>query len=201
MPAKKTTAKKMTNEGAVIHERALQEYGAAMRLFAGKQDWAKAQQAFTAFLDKYGDVREALEMADRARIHLDLCRQHTEPKKVVPSTGEEWMVEAVVLANEGRTDDCLEALAAAEKAGADLARVLYVKAAALSVAERREEALEALAAAIEADPENRIQALQDRDIDNIREMAGYVQLVEPPEDEDSGDMESFEGEVPGSPVV
>jgi tetratricopeptide (TPR) repeat protein len=56
----------------------------------------------------------------------------------------------------------------------------YIMSAALSLRGRREEALDHLQRAIELNPENRAQARQDPDLENIRDLDGFRGTIDAP---------------------
>ncbi|MDQ7088212.1 MAG: hypothetical protein Q9Q13_10305 [Acidobacteriota bacterium] len=76
--------------------------------------------------------------------------------------------------------------------GAEEAKVYYARAATLAAAERNDEAMESLRLALAADPENRNFALGDPDFERLRELAGFVELVEPPQSAGTGPEEAYQ---------
>lgn len=172
-------------------------YREAMALFIHKRDWARAREAFTAFLVQYGTERDVAEMADRARVHLRTCEEKLAPPPAAPRTAEEWMLQGVAMANTQQTDEALHAFDQARVLGATMEKVEYARAAVLSVAERYDEALEALRKAIEGNPDNRVFSLADPDFERLRETAGYVALVDPPtEFDERGGVADFGNDSP-----
>ncbi|RMG47871.1 MAG: hypothetical protein D6718_02730 [Acidobacteria bacterium] len=181
MSAAKTTRRKKKDPHAdERHVAAERDYAAAMKLYAGEQKWEAAASAFEKFIERYQGQPDVAEIVDRARVHLKACRTRLAPAPPRPENASEWLHQAVCLTNQGRFDEALAALDEAERGGAPIARVAYVRASALALAGRAEEALVHLGRAIEADPDNRAYCLGDPDFDSLREMPGYVALVEPP---------------------
>lgn len=154
-------------------------YAAAMQHFT-RQNWAKAREAFGAFLDAHQSRREFADIVDRARSHQRVCEAKLAPAPADPTTAEEWLLAGVAQANRGDGTNAARSLDRALALGAPAARVHYARAAALSIAGRHDEALADLAKAIEADPANRFYSISDPDFEDLRELAGYVALVEPP---------------------
>ncbi|HHN74941.1 MAG TPA: hypothetical protein ENK10_06900 [Acidobacteria bacterium] len=190
MPKRKAgSTSSSTTAVASTFAAAEKAYASAMKLFAVKRDFAAAQQAFEAFIEQFNDDDSLLELVDRARSHLAACRLKTSPPSAAPSTGAEWLTLAVVLSNEGRVDEALETYEKALASGAEEAKVYYARATTLAAAERNDEALESLKMAIAADPENRNFALGDPDFERLRELAGFVELVEPPRSAGTGPEE------------
>ncbi|UCF68102.1 MAG: hypothetical protein JSV80_02035 [Acidobacteriota bacterium] len=200
MSARKASGRRSTNprsqkssETFVVAER---EYAAAMRSFLEQHAWAKARDELSAFVERYASESDVAELVDRARLHMQACSQRLEAPTRGPEKPSEWMLEAVALANDRRTDEALTALDKATEAGAAVGRVEYVRAATLAVAGRQQEALASLARAIEADRENRAFCLADPDFEGLREMAGYVALVEPPSDQPIAPAKEFASDAP-----
>jgi tetratricopeptide (TPR) repeat protein len=154
-------------------------YAEAMELFVNQRDWAGAREKFAELVDTFAYDKELEEMVDRARMHLRVCQRKLDPPDWSPSDGEDWLLEGVLLSNQGRLNEAVEAFDKALDGSADPAKVHYSKAAALALAERDEEALDALRRAIEENPEFRVYALGDPDFQRLRENAGFVGLVEP----------------------
>lgn len=181
MPSRKTSAKSSTKaKHTNAFTAAAEEYGRAMKLLVHERDFSAAAKAFESFLGEYEQADGILELIDRARTHLAVCRRKIDPPAVEPEGGAAWLTEAVVLSNEGRTEEALQAFEKALAGGAESAKVYYARAAALAAADRSDEAIESLRLAIETDPENRAFALGDPDFERLRELAGFVELVEPP---------------------
>jgi len=182
MSAAKTTrsSKQADSAAEERHVAAEKEYAAAMALFVGKRDLEAAATRFEQLIERYQGQADVGEIVDRARVHLSACRARLAPPAPEPTDAAGWLHEGVCRANQGRVDEALEALAKAEQLGAPVARTAYVRAAALAAAGRHQEALADLERAIEADPDNRAFCLGDPDFESLRELPGYVALVEPP---------------------
>jgi tetratricopeptide (TPR) repeat protein len=189
MPTRKATPQRKPHhrEDETFHA-AEKSYAAAMTFFT-RQNWPKAQEAFHAFLKDHGDNREFPDMVDRARTHLKACDQRLAPPPPDPTTADEWLIEGVSRANCGDIEPALVALDRALAGGAPPARVHYARAAALALVDRNDEALADLAKALEADPSTRFHSLADPDFEQLRETAGYVALIEPPQSYDADDLE------------
>jgi tetratricopeptide (TPR) repeat protein len=194
MPTRKATPQRKAHRADESFHAAERMYGAAMTLFT-RQQWAKARDAFQAFLKDYSNDREIPDIADRARTHLRTCEHKLAAPPDPPATADGWLLEGVGLANQGRANEAVAAFDKALAAGAQPNHVHYARAAALAIADRNDEALEYLALAIEADPGTRFQSLSDPDFERLRETAGYVSLVEPPDDyDDDGEDEDDDDE-------
>ncbi len=180
MPTKKASPQRRAHhrEDETFHA-AEKSYAAAMTLYT-RQNWAKAREAFDAFLKEHGENREFTDISDRARTHLRVCDHKLAPPPAAPTGADEWLIEGVGQANRGEVDAALVSLDHALAGGAPAGRVYYARAAALALADRTEEALADLAKALEEEPNARFHSLADPDFEKLRETAGYVALVEPP---------------------
>ncbi|MCU0231587.1 MAG: hypothetical protein MUC67_09460 [Acidobacteria bacterium] len=170
-------------------------YAEAMESYVRQRDWKHAAAGFRAFLEKYGTERDLAEVADRARVHLAACEHKLAPAAPLPVTAEEWLRHGVSMANGGRAEDALGAFEKAEALGLAPGRVHYARAAALALDGRLDDALDQLKLAIAADPEHRAHSLGDPDFERLRETAGYVALVEPPDSglgDDFDDLDDFD---------
>ena len=192
MPARKSSSPARSKTKAAESQEtftvALSDYADAMKIFH-ERDWKRSKNAFDAFVEKYDGSHGASELVDRARAHGAACDERLAPEAGEPETGGEWLMLGIKSANDGDCDQALVALDRASALGAPESKVRYVRAAALAVAGRNDEAVAELARAIELDPDNRAFSLGDPDFERLREMAGYVALVEPPKKERSGAAE------------
>lgn len=172
---------------------ALDAYEKAIQPFH-QRDWDEAAGLLEAFVAEYTGKPDVSEMVDRARTHILACRRKNSEEPAEPSSSQEWLYEGVSLANLGRTDEALESLNRAAEGNLPPGRVDYVRAAALAIADRHDEALRYLAKAIESEPDNRAFSLSDPDFERLRETAGYVALVEPPQSpaDRTGEMSGYE---------
>jgi tetratricopeptide (TPR) repeat protein len=85
---------------------------------------------------------------------------------------------ATVALNSGDHAGALGHLQRALTADANNDHAHYIMAAALSLRGRREEAIEHLQRSIALNPENRSQARQDPDLENIRNHEGFRAMIE-----------------------
>ena len=185
MPSRKSSSTKKKKKKKTTKEQetftvALKSYDSAMKPL-GKRDWKKSKELLEKFIEEYEGKPDVAEIIDRARVHLSTCNQKLAPPPPDPDSAGAWLHQGVALANAVRVDEALESLDQALQLGAPASRVDYARAAAMAIADRNDEALSWLAKAIEADPENKAFSLGDPDFERLREMAGYVSLVEPPE--------------------
>lgn len=156
-------------EAVAIYERGVQ----ALQ----RHDYAGAAELFRTVIEKYPEERELLE---RARLYLRVCERETARTTPPPETPAEQVYAATVSLNAGDHATALHHLQRALMADPENDHAHYIMSAALSLRGRREEAIEHLHRAIELNPENRSQALQDPDLENIRDLDGFRAIVEAP---------------------
>lgn len=156
-------------EAVAIYERGVQGLQ--------RHDFAGAAELFRTVIEKYPEERELLE---RARLYLRVCERETARNMPPPETPAEQVYAATVSLNAGDHATALHHLQKALSADPENDHAHYIMSAALSMRGRREEALEHLHRAITLNPENRSQALQDPDLDNIRDLDAFRAIIEAP---------------------
>lgn len=156
-------------EAVAIYERGVQGLQ--------RHDFAGAAELFRTVIERYPEERELLE---RARLYLRVCERETARNTPPPETPAEQVYAATVSLNAGDHATALHHLQRALTADPENDHAHYIMSAALSLRGRREEALEHLHRAIDLNPENRSQAMQDPDLENIRDLDSFRAIVEAP---------------------
>ena len=156
-------------EAVAIYERGVQGLQ--------RHDFSGAAELFRTVIERYPEERELLE---RARLYLRVCERETARHTPPPETPAEQVYAATVSLNAGDHATALHHLQRAITADPDNDHAHYIMAAALSMRGRREEALEHLHQSISLNPDNRSQALQDPDLENIRDLDAFRAIVEAP---------------------
>ena len=154
-------------EAVAIYERGVQ----ALQ----RHDYATGADLFRTVIEKYPEERELLE---RARLYLRVCERETQRQAPPPQTAGDFVYAATVALNAGDHSGALGHLQRAISADAENDHAHYIMAAALSLRGRTEEALQHLQRSIALNPENRSQARQDPDLDNIRHHQGFRSALE-----------------------
>lgn len=154
-------------EAVAIYERGVQ----ALQ----RHDFGGAAELFRVVIERYPEERELLE---RARLYLRVCERETARLTPPPESAKDHVYAATVALNSG---DHAGALAHSQRAltmddSNDHAH--YIMAAALSLRGRRDEALMHLKRSISLNPENRTQAREDPDLENIRGHQDFRAVVE-----------------------
>lgn len=154
-------------EAVAIYERGVQGLQ--------RHDYAGAAELFRAVIERYPEERELLE---RANLYLRVCERETARQAIPAQTSGEHVYAATVALNAGDHATALNHLQRALSADQNNDHAHYVMATALSIRGRREEAIEHLKRSIALNPENRTQARQDPDLENIRNLEDFRTAVE-----------------------
>jgi len=156
-------------EAVAIYERGVQGLQ--------RHDFAGAAELFRTVIERYPEERELLE---RARLYLRVCERETARHTPPPETPAEQIIAATVALNAGDHASALHQLQRAITADPENYHAHYIMSVALSMRGRRDEAVEHLQRAVELNPDNRSQAMQDPDLENIRDLDGFRAIVEAP---------------------
>lgn len=120
------------------------------------------------------------EVADRARLHLRLCRQRLGRSARAPKTAAEFYLLGVAELNSRVLDLAVEHLAKADRLEPRREDIHYALAAAYALQGRADLALSRLRAAIELRPENAFQARRDQDFEKLAADWRFQALVRSP---------------------
>jgi Tfp pilus assembly protein PilF len=122
------------------------------------------------------------ELHDRARVYLAICaRQSASPRDQAPRTAEERMNAATVALNRGSFDQALELLRSLEREDGGNDLVHYMLAVAHAALGNAHAAIPHLRQAVEQNTENRSLALQDADLDPLRNHPDFAAILDKPE--------------------
>jgi len=156
-------------EAVAIYERGVQ----ALQ----RHDYPGAADLFRAVIERYPEERELLE---RAHLYLRVCERETSRQTPPPQNPVDHVYAATVALNAGDHSGAMTHLQRALTADQDNDHAHYIMAATLSMRGRRDEAIEHLRRSIALNPENRTQARQDPDLDNIRDHDAFRATVDSP---------------------
>lgn len=138
--------------------QAVSDFDAAVRHFQ-KERFDRAKEIFEKLA-----LGPVIEVAARARVHLQLCEQRLKTETApVPKTAEDCYNLGLFELNAGRAEAALEHLAKADKLNPRQEYVLYALAAAHARLGNTDAALTHLSQAIELRPQNRHNARRDED--------------------------------------
>jgi len=138
-----------------------------------KQDFEKAAEAFTKVGQEYPNE---VQLASRANTYLQLCQSKIERPGMDDQTSSYDL--GVFEHNNGNYDAALKLFSKSLKEDSEKGYAYLAMAATECRRGNLEAALENLARAVEADPDTRITALNDPDLEPLRETEGYQRLVE-----------------------
>ncbi|MCP3963137.1 MAG: hypothetical protein GY719_35300 [bacterium] len=151
-------------------EAALASFQEALELLHQKK-WAKAAK----LLEKTAAAAEDIHLADRARQHLEICRQQTDKTK----DDADPYLRAVFEKNRGNLDEAL-ALCKKQRGAAKEERYAYLMASIQALSGSEDEALTLLEDAIRLEPKNRVHAYHDPDFLALHGREEFTQLVQAP---------------------
>lgn len=185
IPVFTATAKVATKGGPPSNgdkRRAAFEYQAAVRNFEigvrafQKQNYGKAAEIFEKLAQS-----EARDIAERAHVHLRLCRQRTRRPAPSAKSAEEHYAIGVACLNARHLELALEHLTKADKMKPNQDHVRYALAVSHALQGTTEQALAHLEAAFVLRPENRIYARRDEDFQGLANDPRFRRLVYPAE--------------------
>jgi tetratricopeptide (TPR) repeat protein len=155
------------------YQSAVRNFEIAMRALQ-KQNYDRAAEVFEKLIDS-----EAREVAERARVHLRLCRQRTGRALPVPKSAEEYYTLGVACLNAGNLELAVEHLSKANKLKSNQDHIRYALAAAHARQGNADAGIEHLQAAVALRPENRIQARHDGDFQGLVSDPRFRRLLYP----------------------
>jgi len=165
--------KNAQDEHHVRFAQALQGYEQALKLLQ-TQKYEKAKVLLEKVIES-----GVSELADRAKVHFNICNQQLDQIQNTFNTPEEHYDFAVSLMNLGdfvTAREHLEALSA-QRSGLDF--VWYGLAVLECLTGRTTESLQHLAEAIRLNPGNRFQARNDSDFRNMADDPRFTELLYP----------------------
>ena len=153
--------------------QAVEQYEAAVRLLQ-QQKFEKAKALFEKAM-----AGPSRELAERARVHLNICEQRLKRHSAPIRTPEDHYNVAVALINSGRLEEAQQHLTRVLKLTPRADHVYYALSAVQSLRGNIEGALENLKTAIDLEPRNRYLARNDRDFTALTEDPRFADLVYP----------------------
>jgi tetratricopeptide (TPR) repeat protein len=151
-------------------------YESAMSAFQ-RRDFQGAADHLQRIL---GGFPSETELVERARLHLSVCERHLRPPSTEPRTTEERLYAATMALNEGAVPRALSLLEPVAETDPRADQAFYLRAVAHAEQQQFDRAVDLLRRAIESNPENRVRARVDPDLDLLRRIDGVAALLEPP---------------------
>lgn len=147
-----------------------------------RHDYEGAAGYFRTIIDRYPEERE---LQERSQLYLRVCERETARRAPVPQTPQERVYAATVALNAGDTAAALEHLRRALADAPDSDHAHYIMSVALVANGDGTRALGHLRQAITLNPENRALARQDPDLEGLRSVDGFRELMDGTFDEGS----------------
>jgi tetratricopeptide (TPR) repeat protein len=147
------------------HLEAVAVYERGLRALQEKQ-YGRATQALRSILDLYPEEKE---LHERARLYLNICERQALPPDKTPQGFDERVYAATLAINAGSYDDGLAQLQALLAEAPTSDHVHYMLAVAHTLRHELGQAAAHLERAIELDPDNRMLAWQDADLELLRQ--------------------------------
>ena len=149
---------------------ALEDFRQALDLLHAKK-WAQAAK----LLEKVAAGAESIQLADRARQYLAICRAQTEKDE----GDTDPYLRAVFEKNQGNLEAALELCKKHGSVSKD-ERYAYLAASIQALVGAEAEALKLLSTAIRLEPKNRVHAYHDPDFEALQDSEDFTQLVQAP---------------------
>jgi tetratricopeptide (TPR) repeat protein len=142
-----------------------------------RHDYQGAAAQFRSIIERYPEERE---LQERSHLYLRVCERETARQPPVPQTAQERVYAATVALNAGDTSSALDHLRRALSDSPDSDHAHYIMSVALASKGDSGQALEHLRQAISLNPENRSLARQDPDLEPIRDIEEFRDLLDAP---------------------
>jgi tetratricopeptide (TPR) repeat protein len=142
-----------------------------------KHDYSAAADQFRTIIERYPDERE---LQERSRLYLRVCERETARRPAIPTTPQERVYAATVALNAGDHALALDHLQRALDEAPESDHAHYIMAVALASRGQSTESMEHLRQSIALNPENRAIARQDPDLESIRELEAFREVLETP---------------------
>ena len=157
----------------IAHQHAMERFEHGLELFSQNQ-FAKARVVFDRLTSD-----PARELAERARVYLNICEQRLSRPSVQLKTADELYDYAVGLSNEGNAEESEEYLLKALKLAPKSDYIYYALATTYALRDNVDGALDYLGKAIELNERNRYQAQNDSDFASLLEDPRFTELLYP----------------------
>ena len=157
----------------IAHQNSMARFENGLQLFNQNQ-FARARGIFERLTKD-----PARELAERARVYLNICQQRMARSSPQLKTAEDLYNHGVGLANQGNPEEAEQVLRKALKLAPQADYIYYAIATTYALRENVEGALEYLLKAIELNERNRYQAQNDADFANLLEDPRFTELLYP----------------------
>ena len=142
-----------------------------------RHDYQGAAAQFRSIIERYPEERE---LQERSHLYLRVCERETARRPPTPQTPQERVYAATVALNAGDTPAALDHLRRALSDAPDSDHAHYIMCVALVSKGDPGQAFEHLRQAISLNPENRALAMQDPDLEPVRAVDEFRELLDAP---------------------
>ena len=157
----------------VQYQTAIRNFETGVRAFQ-KQNYHKAAEVFEKLVDS-----NTREVAERAQIHLRLCRQRTGRGAPAPKSADEYYALGVACLNARDLGQAVELLGKADKLKPNQDHIHYALAVSHALRGNADVAFAHLEAAFALRPENRFHARRDEDFQGLVSDPRFRRLIHP----------------------
>jgi Tfp pilus assembly protein PilF len=140
-----------------------------------RHDFEKAADHFRQVIQRYPEERE---LHERSVLYLRVCERETARRPASPQTPQERVYAATMALNAGDPSTALDHLRRALADAPDSDHANYIMAVTLASQGQPTQALGYLKRAIELNPDNRALARQDPDLEDVRDLDGFRDVVD-----------------------
>ena len=157
----------------VRYQSAIKNFETGVRAFQ-KQNYDRAAEIFEKLVDS-----DARDVAERAHVHLRLCRQRTGRPAPLPKSADDYYTLGVACLNAREFGLAVEHLSKADKIKPNQDHVHYALAVSHALGGNPDAAFAHLEAAFALHPENRIHARRDEDFQGVAADPRFRRLIYP----------------------
>jgi tetratricopeptide (TPR) repeat protein len=140
-----------------------------------QHQFARAADLLGSVINDFADEKE---LQERARVFLAVCERQAGGRDAKPRSFEERLNAAIIAVNRGVFDEALALLRKLEGDAPGDDHVRYLLAVTCASLGDSQQALAALQQAIALAPENRFRAVQDPDLEPLRQDPGFAEITE-----------------------
>jgi tetratricopeptide (TPR) repeat protein len=140
-----------------------------------RHDFQVGADNFRSVILRYPEERELVE---RARLYLQVCERETARRPPTAENSSDAVFAATVALNAGNADAAMAHLGRALERTPDSDHAHYIMAVALAEKGEPDSALRHLRQAIGLNPDNRLNALKDPDLQALRDLSAFRDLVD-----------------------
>jgi len=155
------------------YQNVIRNFEIGVRAFQ-KQNYEKAAEVFEKLVDN-----DARDVAERAQVHLRLCRQRTRRAPKAPKSADEHYALGIACLNVRDLGQAVEHLSKADRIKPNQDHIQYALAVSRALEGNTDAAFAHLEVAFTLRPENRIHARRDEDFQSLSGDPRFRRLIYP----------------------